>query len=195
MRKSYDFSNATRNPYVKVKRARRRPMFPRDEAVAREAADRRRAKRLRRELSDAQSPKLLDVLYGLIDRKRYRAGIGSLNDAQRVFLIAFHTLGIVGNGGFHYFFEQTIGPERAEQAFRSLRMDRAADAIRRAASVFPRSRPHYDFWDRMDYLDRRMDRVNAVFEAANDMFWEATKSFNHHAMQFARKHRDGLLEV
>lgn len=107
----------------------------------------------------------------------YRADahrLETLNAHQRVALLAWSTIGIIYNGGFRYFYEGTIDMREAVQAFRTLGLDKAADACLESLSMFPGGHQPTTENERWELVRSRDWRTLAEAEARLfELGWDA----------------------
>jgi hypothetical protein len=71
-------------------------------------------------------------------------GLESLPDRQRTVVLAWGARGIIGNGGFRYFFEGAWHMTAVADAFRILGFAEAADACEKSLEIFPDHTPPQD---------------------------------------------------
>jgi len=97
---------------------------------------------------------------------------------HRAVVLAWHSSGIIGNGGFNYLFEGTFDgdPDFAltAEAFEVIRCEAAAQAFRRALAVFPKSKPPSDIERRLVIFRRgtsedRHEIDSTFFKAMDDI--------------------------
>jgi hypothetical protein len=105
-------------------------------------------------LSTGNDFELCSHVFDLI-LKVYGEGLDALKipkEHRTVFLI-WHSVGIIGNGGFNYLFEGSFAGHPyfalTAEAFRDIRCKPAADAFRQALNLFPNSRPPTDIGRRL----------------------------------------------
>jgi len=104
-------------------------------------------------------------------------GIGTLNEEERDVLVPYWARGIIGNGGFKYFFEGTYDLADVARRFRQLKLESvaaASDAV--LAAVFPAGPPagakqREEALSRADWSQFELEE-DAVF----DLTWEALES-------------------
>ena len=138
-----------------------------------------------------QRLKKLDSIYTAIEEALHQQGLKALTPADRHFYYAFATLGLVGNGGFQRFFEGSTDPETAAMAFEAIGSSAAAGAVAKAISVFPRSKPMYGYWERMEFLSELNDAKRAAIEVADDHFFGEMEDIEKRLFDYA--HTSGLL--
>ena len=66
-----------------------------------------------------------------------RDGLQSLSEPERSVLLVWWAQGIIGNGGFEYFYEGACNMPEIAAAFQELGLSEAADACRQSMTLFP----------------------------------------------------------
>src|SRR5262249_23507411 len=105
-------------------------------------------------LATADDSKLCDRMFRLI-LKQYGNDIDAaeLSEKECVVLLAYHAMGIIGNGGFNYLFEGNFpgDPHFAltAAAYQAIGCAAAAKAFRQALGLFPGGRPPEDINERL----------------------------------------------
>ncbi len=165
--------------------------------------DEDREKRLRKrkriaELLVADDPdELLAVVFKRIVR-RYGDDLDArdLREHERVFLLAYHAWGIIGNGGFHYLFEQDLRGdpyfEETAAAFAAIGCDAAAEAFAKVFRLFPGGRPPSDRAERLRLYRRGPgDRRGPI----DEQFFAAKKEIQRCLFAYLQTHREEFTEL
>lgn len=79
-------------------------------------------------------------------------GLDALTGPERVVVLAWGSRGIIGNGGFKYFYEGEWRMAELAAAYRTLGFSDAADACERSLDVFPEREPPRDAAERNRFL-------------------------------------------
>ena len=107
----------------------------------------------------------------------------------RTVVVCESAQGIIGNGGFRYFFENDFPGKPSYslfvQAFLSIGATDAATVISKAVSLFPFPRPHLSSKKRNDFLDRFPN--DGPFKRLNRQFWD-DKSIESLLKAYVRRH-------
>src|SRR5688572_3543263 len=90
-------------------------------------------------------------IYGVCHAAEVR-GLGALSEAQRAVVLAWGGKGIIGNGGFKYFYEGEWRMAELAAAYRALGFTSAAEACEGSLSAFPQHTPPEDQRLRRDFL-------------------------------------------
>ena len=80
-------------------------------------------------------------------------GLDALTAPQRAVVLAWGSRGIIGNGGFEYFYEGEWRMAELAEAYRALGFSDAADACERSLEVFPEREPPRDTTQRGSFLN------------------------------------------
>jgi len=114
----------------------------------------------------------------------------SITDIERVVLLVWHASGIIGNGGFHYFFECSLPLLATAEAFDRIGVDRGAAIFRRLQEFFPGR-------DIPDDYDERMAIVSKLYDAHTDLlsrlereFYSTDALMQHQLASWIRLHKD-----
>lgn len=85
---------------------------------------------------------MLDRFSAHAEALEENCGFNCLSTAQRVVLLTERAAGVIGNGGFRYFFEQGLDTEACARSFEELGLANIAELLRLAESVFPYGERH-----------------------------------------------------
>lgn len=134
--------------------------------------------------SDNSNFEFLDKLFNRLVGKEERGGSDSLGPEERILMIVWHASGIIENGGFQYFYEQSLDTEAVAAAYKRIGCNRCAELLRLSASLFPDGNPQPNWDGRIDFIERNGD----LFERLSEAFWEADQQMTDHLAEFVRKH-------
>jgi len=109
------------------------------------------------------------VFCRLADREQQR-GVESITDIERVVLLVWHASGIIGNGGFRYFFECALPLLATAQAYERIGVEQAGSILRRLREIFPGRRVPDDY-------DRRMAIVSRFYHEHTDLLSQLEREF------------------
>ncbi|MBM4069077.1 MAG: DUF4375 domain-containing protein [Planctomycetes bacterium] len=121
---------------------------------------------------------------------------GDLNAAdltrvEQAFLLPYHALGIIENGGFNYLFEGDFAGDTyfhlTAAAFETIGADDAAAAFRKALALFPDSKPPIDIDERLRIYRQGTGRLRHEIDA---QFWDAGKEVTSKLATYIRAHQD-----
>jgi Domain of unknown function (DUF4375) len=93
-------------------------------------------------------------------------GMDALSAPQRTIVLAWAAKGIIGNGGFKYFYEGEWRGAELAQAYRALGFAAAAEACDRSLDAFPARQPPRDAARRYQYIAAGEDAVFGDLEDA-----------------------------
>jgi hypothetical protein len=175
-----------------------------EEEQAAPAAPRpRRRKKKRRPIAEVftryEGDKLVTAVFGRI--LRYHGDppdFEEMSEPERNVLLAYHVMGIVGNGGFNYLFEGNLSGDpdytRTLRAYEQIGAANAAAAVRDALALFPGGRAPADIDERLQvYRSGPGDRRHAI----DCRFWDAHEEIDKCLESYLRanaaafRHLDG----
>ncbi|MBJ7575467.1 hypothetical protein [Luteimonas sp. MC1828] len=99
-----------------------------------------------------------------------------LTEPFRTIVLADTALGLVGNGGFEYFFESDF-PAHPDysvfaSAFQNLGLTYLADGLRRLVGLFPFQAPHQELDLRLAFLASPSPDFSAAASELNEQVWQ-----------------------
>ncbi|MDB6112781.1 MAG: hypothetical protein JWR69_4531 [Pedosphaera sp.] len=121
----------------------------------------------------------------LVDKQEDQ-GAEVLTKEENVVLLIWHASGIIGNGGFRYFFEQELNGEAAAAAYTIIGCDKAAELLRLGLSLFPNTVPPASWEERVKYMDENAE----LFDRLSEAFWEADQGMQERLAEYTRSHFD-----
>ena len=107
---------------------------------------------------------LIDRVFGLLDDRESSNGPDSISDIERVVLLVWHASGIIGNGGFRYFFECGLPLRPTAEAYSRIGVEQAATILFGLLDLFPRQRVPDDWDERMEFVDRLCEQHRDLFD-------------------------------
>jgi hypothetical protein len=113
-----------------------------------------------------------DYVDGIVCRAEERktaAGVCALRSEEKHAMAIWAAVGVIGNGGFQYFFENELSAEESAEAFDSIGMPKTADIFRTALSLFPGGRPQSDWAEALAFIQSRED----LFAKLSAQIWDA----------------------
>lgn len=114
--------------------------------------------------------------------KRKTTGEGALRPEEKHAAAIWAASGIVGNGGFQYFFENGLSAEESAEAFDAIGMPGIADIFRTALSLFPEGRPHSDWSETLAFIRSKED----LFAKLSTEIWEADAEMESRLASYLR---------
>ena len=103
-------------------------------------------------------------------------GIEALPATQRAVVLAWAGRGIIGNGGFKYFYEGQWRMAETAAAYRILGFPEAADACERSLDVFPKRQPPRDDEEREQFLGEESSNLFEELEkVVYALDWDSLK--------------------
>jgi hypothetical protein len=124
----------------------------------------------------------IDALFSRISEKEQKHGFDLLSECEKTVLLIWHASGIIENGGFQHFYEQTLDAEAVAQAYERIGCGKCGDILRLSLSLFPGSLLHADPTERIDYIQRNSD----MFYNLSNLFWEADIEMEKRLAEYIR---------
>ena len=123
-------------------------------------------------LAEANDSDLVDATFlKIVDR--LQAGRSTAPPEEQVIQLVYHSLGIIGNGGFEYLFSGTFSfdPEflATAEAHRNLGLTRSYEAFQRDFALFPELRIPHNGRDRIQIYKQTDETVR---EEINRLYWQ-----------------------
>jgi len=140
----------------------------------------------------AHGGKALPACYALLERQDNQLEL--VNEPCRTAIIVDTALGIVGNGGFQYFFEANF-PDDPDygmfaDAFRRAGLGEIAQGFSDLVAMFPFAAPHRSVERRLRFLSdcpadfaRKMEELENLIYAREDLFSIAEDFLQHSTKQ------------
>jgi hypothetical protein len=116
-------------------------------------------------------------------------GLESLTPEERTILVPWVARGVIGNGGFRYFFEGNLDLAEVARAFRELGCHQVGEACERVLSAFSAGRP--TDLARVDW-DRFLADEDVVYELKWEGLLSAIASHINENREAFGKHRAAL---
>ncbi len=122
------------------------------------------------------------------------AGLASLSPEEQTVLLAWWASGIIGNGGFRYFYEGASNAAQVASAFEALGFSDAANACRETLRVFPPEILSGDAMVRQQWLDANYSdaELTCLFAAQDAVIWEIDGQLETTAADYIRRHREKI---
>jgi len=107
--------------------------------------------------------RLSDYVYFIGSQIREK-GAHALLVPQQSIILAFWTQGVVGNGGFRYFYEQSNDPISAAKAFRHIGLHEAGAAVEASMRVFPPATLEGDYKARDTWMNGHREELEKAWD-------------------------------
>jgi hypothetical protein len=119
---------------------------------------------------------LIDRVFCALADKKDAHGPDSIDEIEQVVLRVWHASGIIGNGGFRYFFECGLPLSATAEDYARIGVDRAAAALRELLDLFPDRRIPEEYTERLEFVDRlyqlypsHLDRLESEYFQTDDL--------------------------
>lgn len=140
------------------------------------------------EVSPENKALLQQVFHRLADKATCE-GIPALSRSERAVFLPYWAAGIIGNGGFRYFFEGATEIWDLAVACEDLGLPESARACRLAGAQIPAEVLAGGYERCRTWMDALMDaHLLAMFERANNLFPVSEETFHARMIAFIREH-------
>lgn len=133
---------------------------------------------------------VVDAVFCRIADREGQRGSDSITDIERVVLLVWHASGIIGNGGFHYFFECALPLLPTAQAYGRIGVDQAASILRRLQEFFPERHIPDDYDERMAIVRRFYDEHAELLSQLEREFYSTDVLMEQQLAGWIRVHHD-----
>lgn len=103
------------------------------------------------------------------EEKKTAGGDAALRVEERHASEIWAASGIIGNGGFQYFFENGLSCEAVAESYEAIAMPKTADIFRTALSLFPGGRLQADWSEALDFIHSK----EALFDILSAEVWSS----------------------
>ena len=137
-----------------------------------------------------------DIIFSEYGELANKNGISSIPEPARTLIAVYTTQGIIGNGGFAYFFESDFEGDNSYKtiikSYENIGLEEHAKSVRSVLSLFPGNLPHKNIKEREEFIYKYMsgdDEVNYsdVVEKAERILFKDTNTVYKLADQYATK--------
>ena len=138
-----------------------------------------------------------DQLFDKYEEVANTKGIAEVPEPARTLIAVYTAQGVIGNGGFAYFFESDFfgddGYEIIIQSYRNIGLEEFALTIENVLSLFPDGKPHESEKQRSDFIYKYMsgddeENHSDIVDEAEGIFYKDTKSVFRLADEYVEKY-------
>ena len=129
-----------------------------------------------------------ESIASILGGKAEAEGIEALSVYERNVLLPYWASGIIGNGGFQYFYEGAINAIEVAEAFDALGLSECAEACRQSLAVFPNCQPAPDQQERWKWMDDNEERTQEAWEPLDQIIWDADKELETKVRAYIAAH-------
>jgi hypothetical protein len=133
---------------------------------------------------------VVDAAFCRLAEREEQRGADSITDIERVVLLVWHASGIIGNGGFRYFFECALPLVATAQAYERIGVEQAASILRRLLEFFPGRHIPDDYDDRMAIVSRFYDGHAELLDQLEGEFYSTDALMEQQLAGWIRVHHD-----
>ena len=140
-----------------------------------------------------------DLVQEVFDKYRHEAekDINLVPEPERTLMVIYNAHGIIGNGGFRYFFENNFeGIEDYNifiKCYLNLNLPNHAEAIEKILSLFPNNKPHEKLEKRNKFLEKYFDSESRKFapivDWAEDIFYKNYNDVFNKAIEYYNENK------
>jgi hypothetical protein len=114
----------------------------------------------------------VDDAFKVIAKRKEARGMDQLSEVERTVLLVWWSAGIIGNGGFQYFYENTSDAAEVAKAFDQIGLHEAANACRESMQFFPKQFPPADRDERLALMDGHEAESSRIWERLDCVIWD-----------------------
>jgi len=119
----------------------------------------------------SQDFEMIDATFCALAEREAQRGSKSISDIERVVLLVWHASGIIGNGGFRYFFECGLSLPITAEAYTRIGVEQAASILRRIHDLFPGKKIPDDYDERLAIVTRFYEQHGGLLDALEREFY------------------------
>lgn len=125
----------------------------------------------------------------LAQRERDR-GPSTITDIEQIVLLVWHAAGIIGNGGFRYFFECGLPLKETQDAYARIGVENAVSIFQRLQDMFPRRHIPEDDEERMEIVEKFYSEQGKLLDQLESDFYKTDLSMERQLAAWIRVHKD-----
>ena len=142
------------------------------------------------------TPELVRAVLKIIEARLPEPfSLDGLTEVEADLLGAVTAVGVIGNGGFYYWYrgKDARSTTRIAAAFDRLGLSEVAQAIRSSLAAFPSGRPPGTLAARQKYLTANREQLQRTFEPLDRVVWAA--DFDGAAARYIDARRTALMDA
>lgn len=133
---------------------------------------------------------LVDRTFCTLADREASDGNDSINDIERVVLLVWHAAGIIGNGGFRYFFECGLPLRSTAEAYSRIGVESAAAILFRLLDLFPQQSVPDDWDERVEFVERLCEQDSDLFNRWERDYYATNALMERQLAGWIRVHHD-----
>ena len=138
---------------------------------------------------------MIDATFcALADREEQR-GSQSISDIERVVLLVWHASGIIGNGGFRYFFECGLPLTTTAAAYGRIGVEQVVAIFGRVHELFPAKQIPDDYDERMAIVETIYEQHADLLDRLEGDFYSTDELMEQQLAGWIRVHKDVFTET
>lgn len=130
-----------------------------------------------------------NIFCALADRETESDSPG-ITDIEQVVLLVWHAAGIIGNGGFRYFFECGLPLRETENAYARIGVEDAVSIFQRLHDLFPHCYIPEDYDERMEIVEKFYSEEGELLNRLESDFYKTDILMERQLAAWIRVHKD-----
>ena len=132
----------------------------------------------------------IDKVHNALAKKEKRQGATSIGEIEQVVLLIWHASGIIGNGGFRYFFECGLSLKDTAKAYEQIGVEQAALILRKVLKLFPNSLVPEDWDERMSIVEKLYEQHEKLLDDLVGDYYATDELMERQLAGWIRVHKD-----
>jgi hypothetical protein len=132
----------------------------------------------------------IDKTFCALAEREEELGKSSVNEIERVVLLIWHASGIIGNGGFRYFFECSLSLQDTAKAYDQIGVEQAALVLRKVLNLFPHCSVPEDWDERMALVEDLYKQHEEMLSSLEGDYYNTDKLMRRQLAGWIRVHKD-----
>jgi hypothetical protein len=138
----------------------------------------------------------VNEIYIALGKQANKHGIGSLTFPERVAHLSWWASGIIGNGGFRFFYEGATNVDQVAEAYETLGFQHAAAACRQSKSFFPLEIIAKGYEATREWMNRFSDEeLQHFFSELDKKIWEIKDDLTDAVAKYINANLDQFIHL
>jgi hypothetical protein len=133
---------------------------------------------------------MIDATFNALAERERRLGSECIDEVERVVLLLWHASGIIGNGGFRYFFECGLSLPATTEAYARTGVKPAANILGRVLDLFPAKVVPDDYDERMALVEGLYEQNAELLDHLEEEFYSTDELMEQQVAGWIRVHKD-----
>jgi Domain of unknown function (DUF4375) len=132
----------------------------------------------------------INKIFNALAQREEKLGKESINDIEQVVLVVWHASGIIGNGGFRYFFECGLSLKETATAYEQIGVEKAVLVLRKVLSLFPSQSVPEDWDERMNIVEKLYTQNAELFDELESNYYASDDLMERQLAGWIKVHKD-----